>query len=326
MAMLVWLFACVYHAHALAEKFLDSGADKLVNDAQKQKLELGKFFDEVVEQGSALQKELAAEKEKNAELATAAKKAATELKHEKTAFEDELQKVESKLDKKAKILETKNEGLKQELNRAKLAVNLHEKAEEVLRKRLSEIGSVFTKQEAAVKDIIKTSSEVDTKLKAQDAKETTKTAQTEVTAATDEKADDVAAEAEKTADEAEASVAKLTDKADEAEKKSDDASDSADDDAAAAKSTTVSLAHGSSAAATTTAPAKADELDLSSNEDKPKAETVAETSPAPPKKEPSEMDSISKEVDDLDKEVSNDSSSSMLDKAGNELDNLLKSF
>ena len=39
--------------------------------------------------------------EKNAELAAAAKKAATELKHEKTAFEDELQKVESKLDKKA---------------------------------------------------------------------------------------------------------------------------------------------------------------------------------------------------------------------------------
>merc|ERR1719498_2112723 len=175
MGMLVWLFACVYHAHALTEKFLDSGADKLVSDAKSQKLELGKFFDEVVEQGSALQKELAAEKEKNAELAAAAKKAATELKHEKTAFEDELQKVESKLDKKVKILETKNEGLKQELNRAKLAVNLHEKAEDVLRKRLSEIGSVFTKQEAAVNDIIRTSTEVDSKLKAQDAKETKKT-------------------------------------------------------------------------------------------------------------------------------------------------------
>ena len=53
-------------------------------------------------------------------------------------------------------------------------------------------------------------------------------------------------------------------------------------------------------------------------------EPTAETSPAPPK-DASEMDSISKEVDDLDKEVSNDSSSSMLDKAGNELDNLLKS-
>merc|ERR1719352_1485770 len=215
MAMLVWLFACVYHAHAAAEKFLDSGADKLVSDAQKQKLEIGKLFDEVVEQGSALQQELASEKAKNAELAAAAKKAATELKHEKTAFEDEMQKVESKLDKKVKLLQTKNEGLKSELNRAKLAVNLHEKAEEVLRKRLSEIGSVFTKQEAAVKDIIKTSSEVDNKLKAQDAKETTKTAQKEEVTA---------------------------------------------------------------AAATTAAPAKADELDLASDE-KPKAETVAETAP-----------------------------------------------
>jgi len=307
----------------LAEKFLDSGADKLVSDAQTKKLELGKFFDEVVEQGSALQKELAAEKEKNAELASAAKKAATELKHEKTAFEDELQKVESKLDKKVKILETKNEGLKQELNRAKLAVNLHEKAEDVLRKRLSDIGSVFTKQEAAVKDIIKTSNEVDNKLKAQDAKETKAAQKEEVTAEADKTTDDVAAEAEKTADEAEASVEKLADAA--TEKKSDDASDSdSADDVATAKSTTVSLAHGSSAAATTAAPAKADELDLASDE-KPKAEPVAETSPAP-KKETSEMDSISKEVDDLDKEVSSDSSSSMLDKAGNELDNLLKSF
>jgi hypothetical protein len=315
MAMLVWLFACVYQAHAAAEKFLDSGADKLVSDAQQQKLELGKFFDEVVEQGSALKQELAAEKEKNAELAAAAKKAATELKHEKTAFEDEMQKVESKLDKKVKILETKNEGLKSELNRAKLAVNLHEKAEDVLRKRLSEIGSVFTKQEAAVKDIIKTSTEVDTKLKAQDAKET-KTTHVEAvpaTAAAEEKTEDVAAEAEKTADEAEASVAKLTD---DAEKP---AETPADDDAATAKSTTVSLAHGSSAAATTAAP-KADELDL---EEKPKVEATAETSPAPAK-DASEMDSISKEVDDLDKEVSSDSSSSMLNKAGNELDSLLK--
>merc|ERR1719326_2327221 len=38
-----------------------------------------------------------------------------ELAHQ---FEHELQKVESKLDKKVKLLETKNEGLKQELDRA----------------------------------------------------------------------------------------------------------------------------------------------------------------------------------------------------------------
>merc|ERR1719380_560448 len=276
MAMLVWLFACVYHAHALAEKFLDNGADKLVNDAQKQKLELGKFFDEVVEQGSAMKQELAAEKEKNAELAAAAKKAATELKHEKTAFEDELQKVESKLDKKVKMLELKNDGLKSELTRAKLAVNLHEKAEDVLRKRLSEIGSVFNKQEAAVKDIIKTSTEVDTKLKAQDEKET-KTSQPEaVPVAAEKTTDDVAAEAEKTADEAEASVAKLTD--DASEKSADTA---ADDDAVSAKSTTVSLAHGSHAAATTATPAKADDLDLPKADDS-KVEPTAEPSPAPP--------------------------------------------
>jgi hypothetical protein len=317
MAMLVWLFACVYQAHAAAEKFLDSGADKLVSDAQNQKVELGKFFDEVVEQGSAMKQELAAEKEKNAELAAAAKKAATELKHEKTAFEDELQKVESKLDKKVKMLELKNDGLKSELTRAKLAVNLHEKAEDVLRKRLSEIGSVFNKQEAAVKDIIKTSTEVDTKLKAQDEKET-KTSQPEaVPVAAEKTTDDVAAEAEKTADEAEASVAKLTDDA------SEKSADTSADDAVAAKSTTVSLAHGSHAAATTATPAKADDLDLPKADDS-KVEPTAETSPAPPK-DASEMDSISKEVDDLDKEVSTDSSASMLNKAGNELDNLLKS-
>jgi hypothetical protein len=126
--MAVWLIACVIHASAI--KFLDRD---LVADAQAEKAEVQKFFAEVVDQGTSMEKSLAAEKEKNKELETTAKHAVAELKKEKAAFAEELHKVEAKQEKKVKLLTTKNEGLAQELSREKLSVKLHQKTEDALR-------------------------------------------------------------------------------------------------------------------------------------------------------------------------------------------------
>jgi hypothetical protein len=327
--MAVWLIACVIHASAI--KFLDRD---LVADAQAEKAEVQKFFAEVVDQGTSMEKSLAAEKEKNKELETTAKHAVAELKKEKAAFAEELHKVEAKQEKKVKLLTTKNEGLAQELSREKLSVKLHQKTEDALRDRLSEIGKVFSTQEATVKNIIETSAEVETKLKAQDhvteskVDESADDAKEQKAAAAATADDDDSKSAKDTKEETKAddAVTKDETKADDAkadDSKADDSvdttvdSDSTDKAVEKAKATTVSLARGSGAA-TTAAPAKSEELDL---EDKAQPTPAAASADAD-----TDMDNISKEVDALSSDVDAqpESSSAMLNKAGDALSNLLK--
>jgi len=327
--MAVWLIACVIHASAV--KFLDRD---LVADAQAEKDQVATFLTEVVDQGQSLQKALAAEKEKNKELEATAKHAVAELKKSKAAFAEELHKVENKQEKKVKLLTAKNEGLAQELSREKLSVQLHQKTEEALRDRLSEIGKVFSTQEATVKNIIETSAAVETKLKAQD-----HATESKVDESVDDSKDQKAAAV---ADDDDAKLAKDTKeetKADDAVTKADDTkaddtkaddtkaddtkaddtvdtdSDTVDKASEKMKATTVSLSHGHGTA-TTAAPAKSEELDL---EDKTPA-------PAAKSEDDTDMDSISQEVDALSKDVDAqpESSSAMLNKAGDALNNLLK--
>lgn len=321
--------------HASAHKFLDSGdaGERLVTDAAEQKLELGKFFDEVSSEASMLQKELNEEKAKNAELQNIEKKAVGELKHAKGVFAEELHKVETRVASKVSKLTKSNENLKEDLSRAKLSVVLHEKTEDALRQSLGQISKVFQSQQAAVQNIIQTTSDVDNKLQSQDAKaEVPKAEKVEkvVEAKVEDAADvpDVAddAKVEDSAKDTAADDAPADDAPKDDAPKVDADAEVEQKEAPDAQSTTVSLAHAH--AARKPVP-KADDLDL---DDKPKE--------APAK---NDMDSIKAEVDALDKEVDDTpatpatddtppaiaavekpDSASMLSTAGDALNKLLK--
>lgn len=338
--MVLLLVACVLHA--AAHKFLDSdsGGGRLVADAAEEKLELGKFFDEVTSEASKLQKELDATQAKNQELEAKATQAVGELKHAKSVFAAELHKVEARVQSKVKALTEKNEKQAEELSRAKLSLVLHEKTEDALRQRLEDIGKVFSSQERAVQNIIETTSDVDSKLKKHD---------TEKAEVVEAKAEDVEAKAEAKADKVD--DVKVDDvKVDESDVKVDDAVDDKTDDAKVddvkveddAKveekvdkdatadavpeekkepaAATVALTHAEHKAKAKPV-AKSEDLDL----DDSKAKAPVEA------KESSDMDSIKQEVDALDKEVDDSDaapkseSSTMLVNAGDALNKLLKS-
>jgi translation initiation factor 4G len=350
--------------HAVAHKFLQGGAD-LAEAAQEEKLELDKFFGQVQTEASALQKALDQEKAKNAALESKAKAAVGELKHAKAVFAEELHKVESRVQAKVKNLGAENTKLKSELSRAKLAVALHAKTEEALRARLAEIGKVFSSQETAVENIIAATSNVESKLpQAQDVEVPKVEAKAEEV---DVKAD-VSQEAkveETKVDEADTAVETKTDDVKMDDVKVDDTDDVKVDDVkvddakvddakvddakvddakvedekkdAPAVATTVALTHHKKEAAVT---AKTEDLDLVHQalaDDKAAKEAKvdkAEKTEKAEKSDKSDMDNIKSEVDALDKEVDDDSSSAsavksdsaqMLGDAGDALNKLLKS-
>jgi translation initiation factor 4G len=325
--------------HAVAHKFLQGGAD-LAEAAQEEKLELDKFFGQVQTEASALQKALDQEKAKNAALESKAKAAVGELKHAKAVFAEELHKVESRVQAKVKNLGAENTKLKSELSRAKLAVALHAKTEEALRARLAEIGKVFSSQETAVENIIAATSNVESKLpQAQDVEVPKVEAKAEEV---DVKAD-VSQEAkveETKVDEADTAVETKTDDVKMDDVKVDDTDDVKVDDVkvddakvddakvddakvddakvedekkdAPAVATTVALTHHKKEAAVT---AKTEDLDLVHQalaDDKAAKEAKvdkAEKTEKAEKSDKSDMDNIKSEVDALDKEVDDDSSS-----------------